>query len=107
MNCFLEISINDEPAYTFRTAEASNCNNVFWRNFEKRFNYECLYEDLSKRFFEIRFHTFKNSNGHTDIKSIYKVDLYTLAIGPIHHSIELVDKRRKYLGKLSCDITFS
>jgi hypothetical protein len=38
---------------------------------------------------------------------VYKVDLYTLAIGPIHSSIELSDARGKYVGKLSCDIVFS
>jgi len=38
---------------------------------------------------------------------VYKVDLYTLAIGPIHSSIELSDVRGKYVGKLSCDIVFS
>lgn len=38
---------------------------------------------------------------------MYKVDLYTIAIGPVHSSIELSDVRGKYVGKLSCDIIFS
>lgn len=38
---------------------------------------------------------------------MYQVDLYTLAIGPIHQSIELNDRSGKYLGKLSCDVVFS
>jgi len=37
----------------------------------------------------------------------YRVDLYTLTIGPIHHSIELTNKSGKYFGKLSFDLIFS
>ena len=61
------------------------------KNFEKNLRYKCKYEDLNKKFFEIRLH--KINEGKQDVKtqviSKYCVDLYTLAIGPIHQSIEL------------------
>jgi hypothetical protein len=59
-------------------------------NFERNFIYGCKYEDLSKRFFELRLHEVKKDR--TEVKAIYRVDLYTLSIGPIHHSIELTQK---------------
>jgi hypothetical protein len=31
LNCFLEISVNDEPTFTFRTSESLKSNNVFVR----------------------------------------------------------------------------
>ena len=46
---------------------------------------------MQKRFLEVRLHQFENKEYKSKIKSIYKVDLYTLAIGPVHHSIELCD----------------
>jgi hypothetical protein len=39
-------------------------------------------------------HTFDHGGDISEIKCVYRVDLYTLAIGPIHHSIELLDKVR-------------
>ncbi len=62
---------------------------------------------MKKRFLEMRVHKFDSSVDQSMIVSIYRVDLYTLAIGPIHHSIELQTSLSKYFGKLSCDIIFS
>lgn len=50
---------------------------------------------------------FSKNKFDAKVKSIYRVDLYTLAIGPVHHSIELCNSQKKYVGKLSCDIVFS
>ena len=56
------------------------------KNFEKSLRYKCKYEELNKKFLEIRLH--KINEGKQDVKtqiiSKYCVDLYTLAIGPIH-----------------------
>jgi hypothetical protein len=64
---------------------------------------------MQKRFLEIRLHELIELKQEIKSKVIsnYKVDLYTLAIGPIHHSIGLQDQSGKYVGKLSCDIIFS
>lgn len=32
-----------------------------------------------------------------EVVSVYKVDYYTLAIGPIHHSIELVNRVTNFI----------
>jgi hypothetical protein len=51
-----------------------------------------MYEDLQKKFIEIKIIQFeKDKEFNTKVKSVYKVDLYTLAIGPVHHSIEMCD----------------
>ena len=52
---------------------------------------------MLKKFLEIRLHTSDKSGGKTEIKCVYRVDLYTLAIGPIHHTIELLDKVKNQL----------
>lgn len=48
---------------------------------------------MQKRYFEIRLHQLIEGKKEFESKviSTYKVDLYTLAIGPIHHSIGLQD----------------
>ena len=35
--------------------------------------------------------SFDKNKYDSKVKSLYRVDLYTLAIGPVHHSIELCD----------------
>jgi hypothetical protein len=61
------------------------------KNFEKSFKYKCSYEDLKKKFFEMRLYKINEGKQavQNQIVSIYRVDLYTLAIGPVHQSIEL------------------
>ena len=51
-----------------------------------------MYEDLKKKFLEIRLYIMGYKSKNPEVISIYRVDFYTLAIGPIHHSIELVDR---------------
>jgi len=50
---------------------------------------------LQKQFLEIKIVQFdKDKEFKQEVRSVYKVDLYTLAIGPVHHSIEMVDSVR-------------
>ena len=89
------------------------------KNFEKTFKYKCSYEALKNKYFEMRLHRINEGKKDyvSQIIAVYKVDLYTLAIGPVHQSIELNNMVRKisfisiqngkYLGKLSCDLLFS
>ncbi len=94
MNCYLEIAVDNNPEFTFQTSESLNQNNVHWKNFEKTFKYSCNYEELQKRFLEIRLMQVQERKQAIEgvVLAIYRVDLYTLAIGPIHSSIELNDK---------------
>jgi len=40
--------------------------------------------------------------------ALYSVDLMMMAMGPVHHSIELFSaKNGRYCGKLSCNIFFT
>ena len=40
--------------------------------------------------------------------AVYKVDLLTLAIGPVHHSIDLMNvKNGRHSGKMVCNILFT
>ncbi|CDW81936.1 duf1765 domain containing protein [Stylonychia lemnae] len=107
LNCYLEIQIDDDPELKFETSVSMNSNNVQWKNFEKSFKYKCVYENLQKKFLEVRLMSFAKNKYESQVKSLYRVDLYTLAIGPVHHSIELCDRQKKYVGKLSCDVVFS
>lgn len=55
IDCFIEISINNEPDYTFRTNESTEkTSNINWKTFEKNLKYKCIYEEMSRRFLEIR-----------------------------------------------------
>ena len=54
--------------------------------------------------------------GEAKLVSTYRVDLFTLAIGPVHHAIELMkgentlfglSKQSKYVGRLTADINFT
>jgi hypothetical protein len=51
---------------------------------------------MQKKFLQVRLHQqLESKTGfESQIIGIYKVDLYTLAIGPVHHSIGLTDKVR-------------
>ena len=53
--------------------------------------------------------TFEISRADTkELYALYSVDLMTMAIGPVHHSIELVSaKTGHYCGKMSCNILFT
>lgn len=61
------------------------------KNFEKVFKYKCSYEDLKKKYFEMRLNKINEGKQAVNSQVIanYRVDLYTLAIGPVHQSIEL------------------
>lgn len=52
---------------------------------------------MQKKFLQVRLHQqLESKTGfESQIIGIYKVDLYTLAIGPVHHSIGLTDKVRQ------------
>lgn len=90
INCYIEICINNELDFTFKSSESTdNSSNINWKSFEKTAKYICLYEELQKKFLEVRVYKLFENNDKPQIVSIYKVDLYSLAIGPIHHSIEL------------------
>lgn len=56
------------------------------KNFEKSFKYKCSYEDLKKKYFEMRLHRINEGKQdvRTQVIAMYRVDLYTLAIGPVH-----------------------
>ena len=51
---------------------------------------------MQKKFLQVKLHQqCETKQGYeSNVIGIYKVDLYTLAIGPIHHSIGLTDKVR-------------
>eukprot|EP00026_Physarum_polycephalum_P008456 Phypoly_transcript_08542.p1 GENE.Phypoly_transcript_08542~~Phypoly_transcript_08542.p1 ORF type:complete len:444 (+),score=72.23 Phypoly_transcript_08542:95-1426(+) len=76
-----------------------------WDKFEVQFHYETKYSDkLDKKNFEL--HVFKEkffSNGR--IGSI-SVDLYTLACGPTHHDIMLLNKDNVSVGRIEFDCIF-
>ena len=43
-----------------------------------------------------------------ELYALYCVDLMMMAMGPVHHSIELFSaKNGRYCGKLSCNIFFT
>ena len=43
-----------------------------------------------------------------ELYALYSVDLMSMAIGPVHHSIELVSaKTSRYCGKMSCNVYFT
>lgn len=49
---------------------------------------------MQQKFLQVRLHqqTETRQGFESTPIGIYKVDLYTLAIGPIHHSISLTDR---------------
>lgn len=53
---------------------------------------------MQKKFLEVKLHSFTKAAPNSEVISIYRVDLYTLAIGPVHHSIELVNKVTIYIS---------
>ena len=87
-------------------------------SFNQSFNFRhtASVRQLRKQALCLRLITKKAKGGEPALVSTYRVDLFTLAIGPVHHAIELMrgensliglKKQQKYVGRLTADINFT
>lgn len=87
-------------------------------SFDQTFNFKhtASVRELRKQALCIRLVAKKSKSTEPQLVSIYRVDLFTLAIGPVHHAIDLMkgengllgfSKQQKYVGRLTADINFT
>ena len=102
-------SESSQPVFKYSNVE--NCaldrNTTDWTDmpaaecaFSQSFNFKhtASVRELRKQALCIRLLTKKTKEDEKQLTAIYRVDLFTLAIGPVHHAIDLMKGENALIG---------
>lgn len=105
MGLTFEVAIDEDVFHTVSNTDASKSHKFHQSHKPKTI--EASLRELKQSF--LVFKIFKLGAAPNQLFSVYKVDLLTTALGPVHHSIELLDVKGKnaHCGKLSFNVQFT